>query len=97
MKRGDIVAVCYDGKWGRRTMGEVIGTRKGSHILVSFKEYAGDSILQHWFRRRPRRRRYGGKPFYYAGFVPVDRSLMRAMFVSPGDWYVIYEWQEAGE
>ena len=91
MKRGDKVAVCYDGKWGRRVLGEVIATKQTSRIQVRFKEYAGEEILTHWFRKRKRSRRHGGRPFYYGGFVPVDKSLMQSMFGMPGDWYSIFK------
>ena len=45
MKRGDKVFVCYDGKWGRRVVGEVLATAQTSRIQVRFQEYAGDRQL----------------------------------------------------
>ena len=40
VKRGDTVAVCYDGKWARREKGVVVKTHNGHHITVQFKLYA---------------------------------------------------------
>lgn len=93
MKRGDYVAVCYDGKWGRRVRGEVIATRKGSRILVRFPEWANeDNILEHWFPVRRLKTRFGGPRKNYAGFVPVEKSIMRGLFGMPGDWYCVWPW-----
>lgn len=52
MKRGQKVAVCYDGKWGRRVPGIVTGTRNGHHIRVRFVPYCSEDEkeLEAWFR-----------------------------------------------
>lgn len=93
MKRGDFVAVCYDGKWGRRVKGQVIATRKGSRVLVRFPEYANDTnILEHWFPVRKLKTKFGGPRKNYAGFVQVEKSIMRNMFGMPGDWYSVWPW-----
>ena len=93
MKRGDIVAVCYDGKWGRRVKGEVIATRKGSRILVRFPEWANeDNIIEHWFKVRRLHTKFGGPRKNYGGFVNVDKSIMRGLFGMPGDWYCVWPW-----
>lgn len=93
MKRGDFVAVCYDGKWGRRVKGEVIATRNGSRVLVRFPEYANeDNIIEHWFRVRNLKTKWGGPRKNYAGFVQVEKSIMRGLFGLPGDWYSVYPW-----
>lgn len=93
MKRSDSVAVCYDGKWGRRVKGEVIATRKGSRILVRFPEYANpDNIIEHWFPVRKLKTKFGGPRKNYAGFVQVDKSIMKGLFGMPGDWYSVWPW-----
>lgn len=93
MKRGDSVAVCYDGKWGRRVKGEVIATRKGSRILVRFPEYANEeNVIEHWFKVRRLPTIWGGPRKNYAGFVQVEKSIMRGLFGMPGDWYCVWPW-----
>lgn len=93
MKRGDFVAVCYDGKWGRRVKGQVIATHKGSRILVRFPEYANeDNIIEHWFRVRKLLTIWGGPRKNYAGYVQVEKSIMRGLFGMPGDWYTVWPW-----
>ena len=93
MKRGNFVAVCYDGKWGRRVKGEVIATRKGSRILVRFPEYANeDNIIEHWFKVRKLPTKFGGPRKNYGGFVQVEKSIMRGLFGMPGDWYTVWPW-----
>lgn len=93
MKRGDSVAVCYDGKWGRRVKGEVLATDRGHKILVRFPEYANeDNIIEHWFKVRRLHTKYGGRRKNYAGYVNVDKSIMRGLFGMPGDWYCVWPW-----
>lgn len=97
MKRGDKVAVCYDGKWGRRVPGTVLATKNGYRILVEFNEYAcdeGDAPVQHWFRVRAPERRWGQAKMF-AGYVKVKRSLMQGLFGVPGDYYTVYKWNDA--
>jgi hypothetical protein len=95
MKRGDVVAVCYDGKWGRRVKGEVIATCKGYKILVRFPEWGEEhNIIEHWFKVRRHEIKYGGARKYFGGFVPVEKSLMKMLFNLPGDWYAVYKWEE---
>jgi hypothetical protein len=94
MKRGNTVAVCYDGKWGRRVKGEVIATCKGHKILVRFPEWGKEhKIIEHWFKVKRRKIKYGGPRKYFAGWVPVERSLMQILFGVPGDWYAVYKWE----
>ena len=92
MKRGDLVSVCYDGKWGRRVTGEVVATDRGRRVLVKFVPWAGDSdvAVEHWFRISRRGGRYGGPRKQCGGYVPVQDSLMRRLFGFPGDWYSVY-------
>jgi hypothetical protein len=94
MKRGKFVAVCYDGKYGRRVKGEVLRTNK-SRILVRFPAYTGDTLVEHWFHQRRRSARWGGPRKYYAGFVPVPNSLMVNLGITDiGDWYRIFTWKD---
>jgi hypothetical protein len=92
MKRGDKCYVCYDGKWGRRVLGEVIAT-KYKRIQVRFPEWASDdgTVLTHWFHQRTRKRYGFGRRKYYGGFVPVKQSLMGNLFGLPGDWYRVFK------
>ena len=91
MKRGDQVSVCYDGKWGRRVEGTVLATDRGGRILVRFVPWASDleNPVDHWFHVRRRSTRYGGPRKYFAGFVPVQDSLMRNLYGTHGDWYEV--------
>jgi len=87
MKRGKTVAVCYDGKSGRRVPGVVTETRRGHHIKVRFKPWGVDEApeVEAWFRRdRPRR--------YFTAFVESENALMPALFSAPGDFYSVYRW-----
>jgi len=58
MKRGTIVAVCHDGKWGRRVKGVVVATRQGHHIKVRFDNPDNETPdapaqVEFWARVRP--------------------------------------------
>ena len=94
MKRGQTVAVCYDGKWGRRVKGVVIATKQ-SRICVRFNLWSDPAVqVTHWFHARRKGRKYGGPSKRHAGFVPVDDSLMQKLGIGPGDWYAIYKWRD---
>ena len=95
MKIGSKCFVCYDGKYGRRVIGEVIATKQ-SKILVQFPQYASKTgtILQHWFHRKNRSTRYGGPRYSYAGFVPENDSVMEAMYNLPGSWYRVFKFKQ---
>ena len=83
-KVGSTVSVCYDGKAGRAVDGVVLKTKRNK-ILVRFDEWAGDGKeITHWFRRTSNRG--------FGSYVPVDKSLMNAMFGAPGDWYSVFKW-----
>lgn len=92
MKRGQAVAVCHDGKWGRRVKGEVIETRRGHHIKVRF-EHCDAGVVEFWCRInrviRYRKRQgcivWSARPKYFAGWVDID-------WFCP--WYVIHPWKE---
>lgn len=103
MKRGTLVAVCHDGKWGRRVKGVVIDTRRGHHIKVRFPnpddEVGGD--VEFWARVRPtvryQRRRQVSPGFFmtslnryksYGGWAEVD-------WFCP--WFAVYPWPRKEE
>lgn len=62
MKRGTKVWVCHDGKFSRRVEGEVVATRNGHHIKVSFPHPEDDSPVEFWARRKPAVRYCRNKP-----------------------------------
>lgn len=79
MKRGTKVAVCHDGKWGRRVQGEVIATRNGHHIKVSFPHPETGELVELWARRM------SGKYGHFGGWAPID-------WFCP--WYSVYKWRD---
>lgn len=93
MKRGTFVAVCHDGKWGRRVKGVVVATRQGHHVQV--KCVIDDEEVLFWARRRPairhlRRARNSFMSFYkrpvsYAGWAEIDTFI---------PWYAVYRWED---
>jgi hypothetical protein len=92
-KIGQKVAVCYDGKWGRRVEGIVTGTKQKS-IRVRFKDWVDGKEAEAWLRKNKRRKKYGGAPSYFCGYVrDVDWSLHRNMFGLPGDYYSTAKWK----
>lgn len=52
MKPGDIVQVCFDGKWSRRIPGLVLAKYQHTKILVQF-EFLGETQRM-YFRRKKR-------------------------------------------
>lgn len=80
MKRGDSVAVCHDGKWGRRVQGEVVATRKGHHLKVRFPHPDDGTPVEFWARRRP------GRRVYFAGWADIS-------YFCP--WYAVRPWPKA--
>lgn len=95
MKKGTIVAVCHDGKWGRKVKGEVVATRNGHHIKVRFPHPEDDTPVEFWARKLPairyRRQKHGGcimysnRASYFAGWADID-------WFSP--WYSVYKWKD---
>ncbi len=79
-KKGDLVSVCYDSKWGRAKIGKVL-QRRGFAIQVEFEEYASNNTLVAWFVRT--------SPTSFASFVKVKKSLMAYLFGLPGDYYAV--------
>lgn len=93
MKRGTIVAVCHDGKWGRRVQGEVVATRRGHHIQVRFPHPETDEPVLFWARKLPtihyQRQKhgscisYGDRRAYFGGWAAID-------WFCP--WYSVHGW-----
>ena len=88
MKLGDKVAVCHDGKWGRRVAGTVIATRNGHHIKVAFPHPSADHIVEFWVRktstvhyRLTKVKNYS----HFTGWADID-------WFCP--WYSVYKWKE---
>jgi len=92
MKYGDEVAVCYDGKWGRRVKGKVIKTHNGHHITVRHPLYADEGVVETRFRRKDRGR-YARKRIF-SGWVRHSDALMPMLFGAPGDWYSVVKWRD---
>lgn len=86
MKVGQEVAVCYDGKYGRRVKGVVIKQHNGHHITVRFEPWAGDDDnkpVEVKFRRGHNNRHWEG---YHK---EVECSIHRSLCGLPGDYYSI--------
>lgn len=79
-KKGDVVAVCYDGKIARFVEG-IVEKTKSNRILVTFTEWAGEDKHTVWFHR---------DRMFYGGHVKVKVSVMSKLFGRPGDWYGVY-------
>lgn len=79
-KKGDLVSVCYDGKWGRAAIGKVL-QRRGFAIQVEFPEYAEEEWLTAWFVRT--------SPTSFGAFADVKKSIMRSLYGLKGDWYTV--------
>jgi hypothetical protein len=80
-KKGDLVSVCYDGKWGRAVIGKVI-QKRGFAIQVEFSEYANEKhIVKAWFVRTSNKS--------FSAFVKVENSIMKTLFNLPGDYYKV--------
>ena len=90
MKRGTPVAVCHDGKWGRRIKGEVVETRNGHHIKVRF-EHGTCGVVEFWcrydapirYRKRSGCITWSKRPKRYSGWADIE-------WFCP--WFVIYKW-----
>lgn len=95
MKRGTIVAVCHDGKWGRRVKGEVIATRRGHHIQVQFPHpetgepvefWARKGRTVHYCRNKPGSCIYWHKHYaYFSGWADIDWWC---------PWYKVLPWRD---
>jgi len=91
MKRGTLVAVCHDGKYGRRRQGVVIGTRNGHHIKVRFTAPEG-TVVEAWFRKGApaectfvqKRKPYTTFSIRFSGWVDIK-------YFCP--WFAIYKWR----
>lgn len=95
LNRGSKCWVCYDGKFGRRTLGEVIQTRQQHHVLVKSTLWGAEDTKQEfliWFKRRRIRKpscRWKGPNYYYAGYHIASDTLMDKLFGErcTGDYY----------
>lgn len=97
MKRGAKVAVCHDGKWGRRVQGEIIATRQGHHVQVRFPHPETGEPVEFWARknrtiRRTIRRKgscisTGKRYAYFSGWADIAWWY---------PWYAVHPWP-AGE
>lgn len=97
MKTGQKVAVCHDGKYSRRILGEIVKTRNGHHIKVRFPNPETGFPVEFWARKIPAVRYkktqerkyvtmiYSKKYAYFAGWANID-------WFSP--WYSIEKWEE---
>lgn len=97
MKRGTVVAVCHDGKWGRRVKGEVVATRRCHHILVRFPHPETNEPVEFWARRVPpiryRKVKIDGcitriqikRAAYFCGWADID-------WFCP--WYAVHKWND---
>lgn len=87
------MAVCHDGKWGRRVQGEVTATRNGHHIQVSFQHPESGEPVSFWARKLPAIRYNRNKPpscihydkryAYFGGWADID-------WFCP--WFSIHTW-----
>jgi len=84
MKTSKKVAVCYDGKYGRRVEGTIIKQHNGHHIDVEFIPYASDAVTPVVVRFRR-----GKNNRHWEGYHRHDVSLMESMMGLPGDYYAI--------
>lgn len=96
MKYGDKVAVCYDGKLGRRVPGIVTKTRNGHHIRVRFTPYLSDDNqpVEAWFRVDNIAEFGFGKRKRFCGWAQYDGMLMPMLMGFKGDWYSVWKWKK---
>lgn len=87
MKIGQVVAVCHDGKWGRRVKGVVTGTQRGLYITVQFQNPNTGEPIEFKARRRDdnTRRRRSQQHYKYGGWVDIDYFF---------PWYGVYTWKD---
>ena len=95
MKRGNEVAVCYDGKYGRRVKGVVTKQHNGHHITVRFTPWPdGAKEVDVRFRQL----KYGNRKFY-GGWARLEGAMMPMIFpmfgaTAVGDYYTVLKWRE---
>ena len=100
MKIGTEVAVCHDGKWGRRVKGVVVGTRQNTMIKVKFTPPGEEAEVEFWTRVIPtiRHRRYSKSKYrnsytlkhykHFGGWAKID-------YWCP--WFAVYKWEKNDE
>lgn len=93
MARGTDVAVCYDGKLGRRVLGVVTEVRGNGYIKVRFVPYEADdkTEIESWFHKIP------GSGDCFEGVVVYENALMPKLFpmlgaTAQGDYYTVHKW-----
>lgn len=89
------MAVCHDGKWGRRVKGVVVDTRKGHHVKIKFPNPENGSDVEFWARIIPtiryKRKKVNscivhlGLYKHFAGWADID-------YFCP--WFSVYKWNE---
>ena len=98
MKLGDKVAVCHDGKWGRRVAGTVVATKNGHHIKVAFPHPSDGNTVEFWVKKTSTVHYRLTKEIdelssivylknysHFAGWADID-------WFCP--WYSVYKWKE---
>lgn len=95
-KSGTEVAVCHDGKWGRRVKGVIVKTNKGHRVLVRFTPPGESEAVEFWAKRRPAIRHratkrgscvsYGKRKVSFAGWANVDTFC---------PWYAVHPWPDS--
>lgn len=93
MKRGTKVAVCHDGKWGRKVQGKVVATKNGHRIKIRFPHPENGKFIEFWARKIPAVRYCKNNPpscifhlkryAYFAGWANIDW---------PCPWYSVHKW-----
>jgi len=81
-KVGDLVSVCYDGKWGRVSIGKVLKTR-GFAVQVEFPQYAAiRKTLTSWFIRT-------SDQSFATYAKDIDCSIHRDLLGLSGEYYIL--------
>ncbi len=90
MKRGQKVAVCQDGKWGRAVVGTVTKTHNGNRILVKFpvtlfldNEECKVVEVEHWLKMNSRCTKYGGARKVFSGWCDIPNAWCPWYLVVP--------------
>lgn len=91
MKIGDKVAVLWDCKLCRGTLGVVTGTRKNGRIQVEFASWSNsDEIHKIWFPKRKRRVRYGEPRYEYSRHIVASDGYVCEL----SEWYTLIKFDK---
>lgn len=85
MKVGTQVAVCHDGKWGRRVSGTVVKQRNGHHIQVMFCLPGEDKPTLFWARRIPAQHGRWSRGHYWGGWANADYFM---------PYFSVHKWKD---